>query len=171
MNKPTETYWTAFYTKPRNEKKVAGRLQEQGFTVYCPCQTLLKQWSDRKKKVSEPVFTSYLFAQVDEQSRQEILKDSGVVSNVRWLGQPAHIREEEIVCIKQFLNSHAEVSFLSTSFNGGDEVMIAGGALAGQEGVLEWVRGGKALLKVEALGLVLQAELGLHHLTKKRDIA
>ncbi|MFT6214735.1 MAG: hypothetical protein ACJAS3_001130 [Roseivirga sp.] len=83
MNNFQGTYWTAFYTKPRNEKKASDRLKSKGFEVYCPTRTVLKQWSDRKKKVTEPVFNSYLFAKVDESQGLEILQDHGIVSNVR----------------------------------------------------------------------------------------
>lgn len=37
-----ETYWTAFYTKPRNEKKAAERLMSEGFDIYCPTRTVIK---------------------------------------------------------------------------------------------------------------------------------
>ena len=161
-------YWTAFYTKPRNEKKVATRLAAMGFTIYCPCQTVLKQWSDRKKKVSEPVFTSYLFAEVDEQARQAILKDVGIVSNVRWLGQPANIREEEMLAIQNFLSHHADVSVFAKHLAPGQEVAIDGGPLSGQSGVIRSLQGRKAHLTIESLGITLQAEVGIQHLTKKK---
>ncbi len=103
MNKSSDIFWTAFYTMPRSEKKTAERLIERGYEVYCPTRTVVKQWSDRRKKVSEPFFTSYLFAKVNEKLRNEILKDRGVVSNVFWLGKPAIIREQEILAIKSFL--------------------------------------------------------------------
>ena len=58
---PEELPWYVLYTKPRNEKKVAQRLSEAGYTVYCPLQKVRRQWSDRTKVVEEPLFTSYLF--------------------------------------------------------------------------------------------------------------
>ena len=166
MNKAFETYWTAFYTKPRSEKKTADRLTAKGFEIYCPCQTVLKQWSDRKKKVIEPVFSSYLFAKVDEKSRQEILKDQGIVCNVYWLRKPAVIREEEIQAIQNFLNDYADVSVFSKSFALGEEVEVDGGPLSGQAGVIQSIQGKKAYLMIQALDLILQAEVGLQHLQK-----
>ena len=53
--------WYVLYTKPRHEIKALERLTQNGFEVYCPMKTTLKQWSDRKKKVSEPLLPSYLF--------------------------------------------------------------------------------------------------------------
>jgi transcription antitermination factor NusG len=60
-------HWSAIYTRSRNEKKVAERLNASGIKVYCPTQTTLKQWSDRKKKVTEPIFKSYVFVQYKDE--------------------------------------------------------------------------------------------------------
>ena len=52
--------WYALYTKPRWEKKVAKALEKIGIIVYCPMITEVRQWSDRKKKVTLPLFKSYV---------------------------------------------------------------------------------------------------------------
>lgn len=166
MNNSLEAYWTAFYTKPRNEKKASDRLKLKGFEIYCPTRTVLKQWSDRKKKVTEPVFNSYIFAKVDEIARLEILKDSGIVSNVRWLGQPARIREHEISQIRTFLDEYPSAEAFSTDFSIGDKMNIESGVLSGQSGTIRQVRGGKVILAISSLGLEIRAEIGLNHLKK-----
>ena len=58
--------WHVLYTKPRHEIKTLERLAQNGFEVYCPMKTTLKQWSDRKKKVSEPLLPSYIFIKITE---------------------------------------------------------------------------------------------------------
>jgi transcription antitermination factor NusG len=166
MDNPQRTYWTAFYTKPRNEKKAADRLTSQGFDVYCPTRTVLKQWSDRKKKVIEPVFTSYLFAKVDETSRLEILKDASIVSNVRWLGKPAVIQDKEISEIKSFLEEFPLSELANENFQTGSKVHIDSGALSGQSGVIRKTQGNKAFLLIASLGLELYAEISLNHLRR-----
>ena len=166
MNNPQRTYWTAFYTKPRNEKKAAERLTSKGFDVYCPTRTVLKQWSDRKKKVTEPVFTSYLFAKVDETCRLEILKDASIVSNVRWLGKPAIIQEREISEIKSFLEEFPLSQLSNENFQTGSRVSINSGALSGQSGVIRKTQGNRAFLLISSLGVELQAEISMNHLRK-----
>ena len=74
--------WLVLYTKPRNEKKVAERLTKNGFEVYCPLIKTLRQWSDRKKKVEIPMFSSYVFIHIDEKNRQLPLYDQGVMNYV-----------------------------------------------------------------------------------------
>jgi hypothetical protein len=53
-----EKHWLVIYTKPRAEKKVNERLLEEGFETYLPLQKVIRQWSDRKKKVEVPLFNS-----------------------------------------------------------------------------------------------------------------
>lgn len=166
MNNTQRTYWTAFYTKPRNEKKAAERLTSKGFDVYCPTRTVLKQWSDRKKKITEPVFSSYLFAKVDETCRLEILKDSSIVSNVRWLGRPAIIQDREILEIKLFLEEFPLSELSYEEFEVGSLVNIDSGALSGQSGVIRKTQGNRVFLLISSLGVELQAEIGMNHLRK-----
>ena len=47
-------YWFALYTKPRSEFKAEQQLTAVGVENYLPTITRLKQWSDRKKKVTTP---------------------------------------------------------------------------------------------------------------------
>jgi len=55
-----DKFWFALYTKPRNEFKAEQQLIAAGITNYLPTVTLLKQWSDRKKKVTEPLLRGYI---------------------------------------------------------------------------------------------------------------
>ena len=152
-------YWTAFYTKPRNEKKVAERLGAKGFTVYCPVRSVLKQWSDRKKKVKEVLFTSYLFAYVDETERTEILQDQGIVSSVFWLKEPVRIPESEIQAIKNFLSNYGDSNIELESFQEGDTLRIQAGPFKGEEGIIERIKGNKVVLSLKSLGIDLKAEI------------
>lgn len=166
MNDDSTTYWTAFYTKPRNEKKVAGRLLEKGYEIFCPCRTVVKQWSDRKKRVKEPLFTSYIFAKVNDLTRFEILMDSGIVANVNWLGQPAVIRDLEIEEIKSFLQEYPHAQATRSELKTGDQIMVDSGAFAGKNGQIKRVGRNKAYLSFASIGMELHAEIPLVHLKK-----
>ncbi|GHE53559.1 UpxY family transcription antiterminator [Roseivirga thermotolerans] len=159
MSNDSIKYWTAFYTKPRNEKKVAERLSDRGFEMYCPTRTVLKQWSDRKKKVKEPLFTSYVFAQVTEIERQEILQDQGIVNSVFWLGKPVVIRDKEIQGIINFLNEFPDSEGLNTLVEEGDKIEITEGPLKGEAGELLKIKGNKLILSIESIGFSLVAEV------------
>ncbi|PWL30915.1 UpxY family transcription antiterminator [uncultured Roseivirga sp.] len=159
MSKEQSKYWTAFYTKPRNEKKVSERLSDLGYEIFCPVRTVLKQWSDRKKKVKEPLFTSYIFARVDEVLRQEILQDQGVVSSVFWLGKPVVVRDSEIRAIDDFLSENPEADAVSRIFHEGEKLQITDGPLRGETGELLKIKGTKLILTIESLGFSLVAEV------------
>jgi transcriptional antiterminator RfaH len=96
--------WLVLYTKPKNEVKVAERLAAAGITVYCPLVTTLRQWSDRKKKVTLPLFSSYVFVQLAEVQRAAVFEVPGVVRYLFWLGKPAVVREEEMATLKEMLS-------------------------------------------------------------------
>ena len=95
--------WYAIYTKPRNEKKVTETLNSMGIEAYCPMVTSIKQWSDRKKKVTAPVLPSYVFVKIEEQKRNEVFQVAGIVRYVYWLGKPAIIRAIEIEALQHSL--------------------------------------------------------------------
>lgn len=151
-----QRYWYAIYTKARSEKKVAERLSKQGFEVYCPTFTTLKQWSDRKKKVTVPVFSSYVFVKVKERERHLVLQDSGVMNFVFWLGKPAMIKEKEIEQLKLFLGEYQDSSFTVRALEPGDAITLQQGAFAGEKGKVEKVGNKKVYVLLESVGLIVE---------------
>ncbi len=142
--------WRAFYTRPRHEKKAADRLEER-FEVYCPVIETRVQWSDRVKKVKKPLFTSYLFARVDEKERIEILQDPSVSSTVMWLGKPAVIRDEEIRDIRILLEEIEPDDVEIEQFSEGQRVKVDSGSLREMEGIIVEIKGKRARLRLESL--------------------
>jgi len=135
--------WYAVYTNPRSEVKVAERIEEIGVDVYLPMVTELKQWSDRKKKVTKPLFTSYVFVKIDNKSFDRIKSIYGVVGFIRHIGQPAKIRDAEIDAIKLFLN---KVNTSTIEFEPKEDVEIKDGLFKGKTGVIQYV--GKDYLRI-----------------------
>ena len=154
-----DKYWTAFYTKPKHEKKASDRLSESGFEVYCPTTTTVKKWSDRKKKIKEPLFKGYLFAKVDEKERINILKDTSIIANLHWLGKPSKIKDEEIQSIRRFLNEHptASAEQLTNSLSCGDKVRIVEGEFRNFEGEVKKVKKNLVHLDLEGIGFRVTA--------------
>lgn len=152
-----ERQWLAIYTQPRSEKKVSQRLKEKGITTFCPTVTTVRQWSDRKKKVEVPLFSSYVFVQVTELERNIVLQDQGVASFVFWLGKPAIIRESEINAIKKMLSDYPEANFEIKHLEKGDKIEVKTGAFKGSTGVVKDIKKKTVTLEIEALGIVLKA--------------
>ena len=80
--------WYAIYVNSRHEKKVASLLESKLVEIFLPLQKKTKQWSDRKKIVLEPLFTSYLFVRIQETEKEKVRETSGVLNFVYWLGKP-----------------------------------------------------------------------------------
>ncbi|MEO7049924.1 MAG: transcription termination/antitermination NusG family protein, partial [Ferruginibacter sp.] len=88
--------WYAVYTKSRCEKKVASLLAKKKVEHYCPLNRVVKQWSDRRKLVFEPLFTSYVFVKATDAEMATIRQTNDVINFVYWLGRPAVIKDTEI---------------------------------------------------------------------------
>ena len=148
--------WYVLYTKPRNEKKAAERLSQAGYEMYCPLIRTLKQWSDRKKHVSVPMFPSYIFVHIEESARKEVLRDRGILNYVFWLGQPAVIRENEIEAIRKIENQGSEIHVEGGNPERGQMIEIAEGPFRGMTGKVDKVDRTKILLYIEQLGCIVQ---------------
>ncbi len=151
------TFWYAVYTRPRWEKKVAGLLVDKGIEHYCPLNKVMRQWSDRKKVVHEPLFKGYIFVQVAEDKKWELLHINGIVNYVYWLGKPARIKETEIETIRKFLNEFSDVEVTEGQMQVNDSVRIKQGVLMNYRGILMEVNGNKAKVRIESMGIQLSA--------------
>jgi len=149
--------WYALYTKPRNEKKVEEQLHKMGLEVFCPKVTVVKQWSDRKKRVSQPLIPSYVFVKIKEQDRELVFNVPGVVRYLFFLGKPAIIKESEINAMKETLNhDFKEVGVMD--LEKGQKFTIEEGTFKGQEVTFLEQKGNKIILHLESLGIKLILE-------------
>ncbi len=128
--------WYAAYTKPRNEKKVYSRLVEKGIETFLPLQKILKQWSDRKKMVEEPLFRSYIFVHIPLSRYYDVLNTSGVVRYVTFEGKAVPIPEKQIEQVKQLLLQDIEIEALEGYIEPGTRVEVRFGTLKGITGEL-----------------------------------
>jgi transcriptional antiterminator RfaH len=165
--------WYVLYTKLRNEKKTAQLLSLKGMEVYCPLKESIRQWSDRKKKVQEPVFPSYIFVYLTDYKKEcnDALETPGAVRFLWWLGKPGIVRDAEVKAIKDFLTEYKDVT-LSYLPEPGQYVSIEEGPLKEKTGKILQIRGKKAILHLESLKMNLTAEIpvsSLNVITKHPD--
>jgi len=128
--------WYAVYTKPRWEKKVIQLLDEKRIENYLPLQKILKQWSDRRKWVREPLFRSYVFVFIDQVEYLPTLQTSGVVKFVTFEGKAVSIPPIQIEAIRTFVETGEEMITESVDMKVGDKVKVTRGSLKGLEGTL-----------------------------------
>ena len=152
-----EKKWYVVYTRPRWEKKVSGILMSRGIEYYCPLNKVMKQWSDRKKIVLEPLFKGYVFVKIPESLKWEIKSVEGVLNYVYWLGKPAIVKEQEIDTIRKFLQEFRDVEVVEKQLTVNSRVMIKQGGLMNFKGIIIEVSGNKAKVNIESMGLQLSA--------------
>jgi len=151
------SYWYAVHTRPRWEKKVASLLQDRGIENYCPLNKVMRQWSDRKKTILEPLFKGYVFVQVEESAKWELLSVNGIVNYVHWLGKPARIRDSEIDTIRRFLNEFEDIEVTEAGLQVHTAVKVKQGVLMNYKGIVLELNGNRAKVKIESMGIQLSA--------------
>jgi transcription antitermination factor NusG len=132
--KNIEKYWFALYTKPRSEFKAAGQLESNEINYYLPTVTSLKQWSDRKKKITEPIIRGYIFIKADERERLLALEQYSIVRCVTERGKPAVIPEWQIDNLKKMLEYEGDF-YVMNGLVPGKKVKIKDGPFAGVEAI------------------------------------
>jgi len=147
--------WHVLYTKPRHEIKALERLAQNGFEVYCPMKTTLKQWSDRKKKVSEPLLPSYIFIKTTEKNRPQPLKDPSVLNYIFWLGKPAIVRDSEIDTLKGIVSRDKVQEFEVRKLKIGSEIVINKGLIKSKNAVVKTVSNNHVTAELKELGMTI----------------
>ncbi|MDR0815758.1 MAG: UpxY family transcription antiterminator [Bacteroidales bacterium] len=171
-DKKTETpQWRVLYTKPRAEKKAQEILADRGFEVYLPCTTVVKQWSDRKKKVIEPLFKSYLFIKSVESQLYDARKEECIVGFIHFDDHPAVVREKEMDIIRKIeAGTYEDVVVVDHSITEGQQVRIKKGALKGTIGILTEFRGGQRVaVAIETLGCNLLVNVSVGDIAKVKN--
>ena len=145
-----EKHWHALYVRSRSEKKVLSQLEDQGYIAYLPLVTEVKNWSDRKKKVEEPLFKSYVFVYSCDREYIPILNIYGVVKFVSFERQAVVVPESQILAIKKFVSEYErgeEYKMLNNEdLKVGQKVRIINGPLKGLTGRLETIRNKRHLI-------------------------
>jgi len=155
--------WHALYTKPQWEKKVADLLSAKDIQSYCPVNRVYRQWSDRKKMVTVPLFTGYVFVNIDERRQVAVRSTAGVINFVYWLNKPAVIQDNEITLIKKFLNENVNVQLERVEIRNNDTVRVTHGALLGLEGAVISASGNVIKVLLPSLGFMMTAEVNVSH--------
>lgn len=146
--------WYVLYTHPKAERTVAEQLNKIGIDAYCPLVTKIRQWSDRKKKIEVPLFSSYVFVNVEEHKRDVVFAVKGVVRYLFWLGKPGVVLHEEILDIQRMLLQNP-IDVEVSSIQSGSSLLISEGPFKNQSGIVEEVNKNNIRLVLQSIGVVL----------------
>ncbi|MFC2120729.1 UpxY family transcription antiterminator [Bacteroidota bacterium] len=144
------------YTKSRTEKKVYEDLTKAEVEAYLPLIKTLKQWSDRKKWVKEPLIRSYVFVKASEKEYYDILNINGIVKYVTFEGKAAPIPEWQIDALKASIDHKLDISVTTERYKKGEIINISQGPLKGNKGEIVEIQGKKQfLIRIENIGYSL----------------
>ncbi len=159
-----ERHWHALYVRSRSEKKVLSQLEEMGIEAYLPLVTKVKQWSDRRKKIEEPLFKSYVFVHSNAKEYLPILNVYGVMRFVTFEHEAVVVPDNQIVAIKKFVDDYEHGEEYKMQNNGelkeGQLVRIINGPMKGLQGRLETIYNKRHLIVyIEVVGQYLPVHL------------
>lgn len=165
--------WYVLYTNPRAEKKVDLELRKKGFETFLPIRKTLKQWSDRKKLVEEPLFRSYMFIRIElEKHYYEVLNTIGVVKFISFEKKPVPISDSEIKTIHLILGNFEHIEVTEENLEPGEFVEIIAGPLIGKKGVLLDKKGNHQFaLELEGINQKILIKIPLEYLRKANQEA
>ncbi len=127
--------WYALAMRSRFEKKADLDLRSRGIESFLPLVEEVHMWSDRKKKVLEPLFRGYVFVKTDLRDKAQILQTDGVVRFVGVHQYPSPIPNEQINWIR--ILAHSPEAIRRENFvDVGDTVRVIAGPFLGVEGIV-----------------------------------
>jgi transcription antitermination factor NusG len=143
--------WYALYLRSRFEKKVFKDLQEKNVESFLPLIEEVHVWSDRKRKVQEPLFRGYVFVKTDLQDRYTILEINGVVRFVGIREKPSLIPEEQIEWLRRIVGKPDHVK-REQYLERGERVRVVGGPMQGVEGIIKRLNGQtRVVISIESI--------------------
>lgn len=152
--------WYPVYTNPRAEKKAYEQLVRKSIEVYLPLKKTLKQWSDRKKWVQEPLISSYLFVYITVSEIPVVLATPGISRFIYFSGKVATIPEKHIEQIKRLLQTDSPFSIITKQFEKGEQVRVIAGPLQGLTGeLIEYQSEKRILLRLGPVGESLLVQI------------
>ncbi|KQN30868.1 antitermination protein NusG [Pedobacter sp. Leaf41] len=119
--------WFPVYTRSRAEKKAYDELLRKGIKAYLPLKKTLKQWSDRKKIIEEPLIKSYLFVHISTKEHSEVLMTNGISRFLYFSGKIAYMPDQQIDQLKLLLATDEELEVFDHEIKPGQKVLIKAG--------------------------------------------
>lgn len=156
--------WHLVQTKPKQELRALENLENQGFRCVLPTLDVERIVSGRRKIVTEPLFSRYLFVYLmpDKGGWTPIRSTRGVSSIVSFGGRFATLPDACVAALASSPRIPAE-----PLFRPGERVSIASGPFAGMEGIYAVPDGEiRALVLIELMNQPQKLNLAVEALRK-----
>ena len=148
--------WYPVYTHSRAEKKACQELIRKNIIAYLPLKKELKQWSDRKKIVEEPLIKSYLFVYISAKEHAEVLMTNGIARFLYFSGKITSMPEQQIESLKLLLATDDELEVFDYDIKPGQKVIIKAGPFKDMIGELVSMHNKqRIILRLENMGFAI----------------
>jgi len=149
VERVNDTAWYLVQTKSRQEFRALEQLENQGYTCFLPTIAMEKLVRGKLEKRFEPLFSRYLFIQLDLLSDNwaPIRSTRGVNKLVSFGSRFATLPDDCIAALDEAQNAPPK-----RLFEPGDRVTVAFGPFAGLEGIYQMCDGeARALILIELM--------------------
>ena len=151
--------WYVVHTRPRWERKVSALLDKDGIENFSPVNRVVRQWSDRRKTIYEPLFSCYVFVYVAPGDRSAVLRTEGILRFVERGGKPATIRPDEMHGLRVFVEEHDYVHAERAAIDPNDRIRVLRGMARSGQGAGPIVMQQSVKLVLPTRGFVVTAML------------
>ena len=137
------------------------KLVEQNIETYLPLVKQVKQWSDRKKVVEEPLFTGYIFVKLEAHELDKPLYVNGVVNYLSFGKQKALVKQSEIDALRYLVENGYTLNLVSEEIQIGSKVKINLSDFKNETAVVHKIKDDYAILYFESLHQNIHIKLPL----------
>ena len=156
--------WFAVQVAPRSEKRVATMLEYKGYKQFAPMYVAHKKWSDRIKKIEDPLFPGYVFVRLSGGIVGGLLCSTpGVTRILSSGGRPVPIPDHEVEAVRQLTRSGKPVP--THHLTVGQKVEIQDGPFCGVIGIVRHVKSRMCLIvSVQLISQSISVDVDGFHL-------
>jgi transcription antitermination factor NusG len=134
-NPACDRKWFATFTLPQNEKSVAKQLDLRNVESFLPTYETVRVWKNRqRKRVTLPLFPTYLFVRIHRSERGKVLQCPGVLHIVGNHREPLPLADAEVELLRSGVCRRKVEPFHDLVI--GDRVRIKSGMMQGVQGTL-----------------------------------
>ena len=166
----TEKSWYVLRVRSQAERLVHVGLHHKQFEVLNPEYRSLSIRKDRRKVLTRPIFSGYMFirALLNPECHLEIIKTPGVVEILKSTSGPTPVPDDQIANVR-LLEKHVGDCFFSTDFEVGDAVFVREGPLTGLRGVIDRLDRKKLHIHIDAIPGSVMIDVEPHQVQLEKD--
>ena len=132
---------------------------KKNIEAYLPLLKERRKWSDRKKWVEFPLFSSYLFARIDIKDSIFVLQTQGVNTIVKFGKQIAIVQNSVIEAIRLAMEGGYQLEPVEY-FVEGNQVEVIAGPMKGVKGIVAKLKGqNRLIIKIDAIQQALSIQI------------